>query len=77
LGITVLGGCAEALPIGERSADGAWLSTVIHHIRDPTAAARELRRVLRPGAPAFPCRAGPGRLAAGPVVDALDVLVLR
>jgi ubiquinone/menaquinone biosynthesis C-methylase UbiE len=50
-GITVLGGCAEALPIGEGRADGAWLSTVIHHIRDLTAAARELRRALRPGAP--------------------------
>lgn len=49
--IQVLEGDASALPLPDGSADGAWLSLVIHHIPDLGAAARELRRVLRPGAP--------------------------
>jgi ubiquinone/menaquinone biosynthesis C-methylase UbiE len=50
-GIRVLDGHASALPLPDRSADGAWLSLVIHHIPDLEAAACEIRRVLRPGAP--------------------------
>jgi ubiquinone/menaquinone biosynthesis C-methylase UbiE len=50
-GIRVLEGDASALPLPDGSADGAWLSTVIHHIPDLEVAAREIRRVLRPGAP--------------------------
>jgi ubiquinone/menaquinone biosynthesis C-methylase UbiE len=50
-GIRVLGGHASALPQPDHSADGAWLSLVIHHIPDLEAAACEIRRVLRPGAP--------------------------
>jgi SAM-dependent methyltransferase len=50
-GIEVLDGHASALPLPDHSADGAWLSLVIHHIPDLEAAAREIRRVLRPGAP--------------------------
>ncbi len=50
-GIRVLAGDATALPLPDDSADGAWLSLVIHHISDLEAAAREIRRVLRPGAP--------------------------
>jgi ubiquinone/menaquinone biosynthesis C-methylase UbiE len=62
-GIEVLEGDASALPLPDASADGAWLSTVIHHIPDLEAAAREIRRVLRPGAPVlirqgFPDRPG-------------------
>jgi SAM-dependent methyltransferase len=49
--IEVLDGDACAVPLPDRSADGAWLSLVIHHIADLAAAAREIRRVLRPGAP--------------------------
>jgi SAM-dependent methyltransferase len=49
--ITVLEGNATALPVPDESADAAWLSLVIHHIPDLEAAAREIRRVLRPGAP--------------------------
>jgi ubiquinone/menaquinone biosynthesis C-methylase UbiE len=44
-------GSASALPLADASADGAWLSLVLHHVPDLHAAARELRRVLRPGAP--------------------------
>jgi ubiquinone/menaquinone biosynthesis C-methylase UbiE len=63
-GIEVLDGQASALPLPDHSADGAWLSLMIHHIPDLEAAAREIRRVLRPGGPVlirqgFPGRAGP------------------
>lgn len=44
-------GDATALPLPDASADAAWLSLVIHHIPDLEAAAHEIRRVLRPGAP--------------------------
>jgi SAM-dependent methyltransferase len=49
--IQVFEGDACALPLPDQSADGAWLSLVIHHIADLAVAAREIRRVLRPGAP--------------------------
>ena len=49
--IEVREGGAGALPLPDRSADAAWLSLVIHHVPDLEAAAHELRRVLRPGAP--------------------------
>jgi len=60
-GIEVLGGHASALPLPDHSADGAWLSLVIHHIPDLEAAACEIRRVLRPGAPALIRQGFPGR----------------
>jgi SAM-dependent methyltransferase len=65
-GIRVLEGDAATLPLADGSADGAWLSLVIHHVPDLEAAAREIRRVLRPGAPVlirqgFPGRVGPTR----------------
>lgn len=49
--VQVLEGRATALPLPDGSADAAWLSLVIHHIPDLAAAAHEIRRVLRPGAP--------------------------
>ena len=49
--IQVFDGDASALPLPDDSADAAWLSLVIHHIPDLAAAAHEIRRVLRPGAP--------------------------
>jgi len=60
-GIQVLEGHASALPLPDDSADAAWLSTVIHHVPDLEAAAREIRRVLRPGAPVLIRQAFPGR----------------
>jgi SAM-dependent methyltransferase len=60
-GIRVLEGHAGALPMPDDSADAAWLSTVIHHIPDLEAAAREIRRVLRPGSPVLIRQAFPGR----------------
>ncbi|MEV4812081.1 class I SAM-dependent methyltransferase [Micromonospora avicenniae] len=47
----VVAGKATHLPLADDSVDAAWMSTVIHHIPDLGVAARELRRVLRPGAP--------------------------
>ena len=49
--IQVLEGDASALPLPDESADAAWLSLVLHHVPDLGVAAREIRRVLRPGAP--------------------------
>ena len=39
------------MPLPAESADAAWLSLILHHIPDLEVAAREIRRVLRPGAP--------------------------
>jgi ubiquinone/menaquinone biosynthesis C-methylase UbiE len=60
-GIRALEGNAGALPLPGNSADAAWLSTVIHHVPDLAAAAREIRRVLRPGSPVLIRQAFPGR----------------
>jgi ubiquinone/menaquinone biosynthesis C-methylase UbiE len=48
-GVVIAGGTAERIPLRDGSCDCAWLSTVLHHITDLPACARELRRVLRPG----------------------------
>lgn len=61
--IQPLDGSASALPLPDESADAAWLSLVLHHIPDLAAAAREIRRVLRPGAPVLLRQGFPGRLA--------------
>ena len=60
-GIEVLDGHASALPLPDHSADGAWLSLMIHHIPDLEAAAGEIRRVLRPDAPVLIRQGFPGR----------------
>jgi SAM-dependent methyltransferase len=60
--IKVFEGDACDLPLPDESADAAWLSLVIHHIGDLGAAAREIRRVLRPGAPVLIRQGYPGRL---------------
>ena len=59
--IQVLEGSASALPLPDACADAAWLSLVIHHIPDLQIAAREIRRVLRPGAPVLIRQGFPGR----------------
>lgn len=57
----MIAGHATAIPLAPATMHGAWLSTVIHHLPDLPAAARELRRVLRPGAPVLIRNAFPGR----------------
>jgi len=59
--IQVLEGDASALPLPDESADAAWLALVIHHVPDLESAAREIRRVLRPGAPVLIRQGFPGR----------------
>lgn len=46
-GVTYLNGTAEEIPLPDSSCDAAWLSFVVHHLKDRVAAARELRRVLK------------------------------
>ena len=53
---------AEPLPFGAATCGAAWLSTVIHHLSDLNACARELRRVLARGAPVMIRNSFPGRL---------------
>lgn len=60
--IRVLEGQAGSLPLPDASADAAWLSLVLHHVPDLEVAAREIRRVLRPGAPVLIRQGFPGRL---------------
>jgi SAM-dependent methyltransferase len=57
----ILAGSAEELPIDDSTVGGAWLSTVTQHITDLPAAATELCRVLRPGAPVLIRNFFPGR----------------
>ncbi|MCX5213761.1 class I SAM-dependent methyltransferase [Kitasatospora sp. NBC_00240] len=60
-GITVLDGRADALPVPDGCADAAWLGSVVHHLPDLAAAAAELRRALKPGAPVLIRNIFPGR----------------
>ena len=60
--IRVLEGDASTLPLPDASTDAAWLSLVLHHVADLDAAAHEIRRVLRPGAPVLVRQGFPGRL---------------
>ncbi|OKI49613.1 class I SAM-dependent methyltransferase [Micromonospora sp. CB01531] len=57
----VLPGDAANIPLPDHSVDAAWLSTVIHHVPDLAAAARELRRVVRGGGPVLIRSAFAGR----------------
>jgi SAM-dependent methyltransferase len=47
--VTYMGGLGERIPLADSSCGCAWLSTVVHHIADLPACARELRRVIVPG----------------------------
>lgn len=59
--VRYLPGDAEHLPLDDASCGAAWISTVIHHVPDLEAAARELRRVVTPGGPVLIRSAFPGR----------------
>lgn len=47
--VAYMGGQGERIPLADSSCGCAWLSTVVHHITDLPACARELRRVIVPG----------------------------
>jgi ubiquinone/menaquinone biosynthesis C-methylase UbiE len=49
-GLRGVRGRAEALPLESGSCTGAWLSKVFHHFEDVDSSAREVSRVLQPGA---------------------------
>jgi SAM-dependent methyltransferase len=57
----VLAGRDAAIPLPDADVDAAWMSTVIHHVPDLRAAARELRRVVRAGGPVLIRSAFAGR----------------
>ncbi|WP_145902686.1 class I SAM-dependent methyltransferase [Kitasatospora viridis] len=57
----VMAGDAARIPLEDESVSAVWLSTVIHHVPDLEAAALEIRRVLKPGAPVLVRAAFPGR----------------
>jgi len=46
--VAFVGGTAERIPLRDQSCDVAWLSQMLHHVRDQAACAGELRRVVRP-----------------------------
>ena len=71
--VQVFDGTASALPLPDRSADAAWLSNVIQHIPDLEDAAREIRRVLRPGAPVL-IRAGMSRQGPPGKYDGIELV---
>ena len=47
--VRYLAGRAEAIPLPDAACDLALMFLSFHHVRDRPAAAREIRRVLRPG----------------------------
>jgi ubiquinone/menaquinone biosynthesis C-methylase UbiE len=49
--LPVVAGHAAHVPVTGGVLDAVWMSTMIHHVPDLVAAAHELRRVVRPGAP--------------------------
>ena len=51
--VTYAAGSAEAIPLPDESCDAALLFFVWHHVGDRAAAARELRRVVKPGGRLF------------------------
>ena len=66
--VHLVGGRAGALPVRDGAGAAAWLSTVIHHVGDLDACARDLGRVLAPGAPVLIRGAFPGRYEGIPIV---------
>ena len=58
--VAYVAGRAEELPLEGRSCAAAWLSTVVHQVRDLHACARELERVLCAGAPVLIRSSFPG-----------------
>lgn len=60
--VAIVGAGGEQIPLRADCCDAAWLSTVIHHIPDLDACARDLRRVLNDDGVVLIRSAFPGRL---------------
>jgi trans-aconitate methyltransferase len=54
-GVDVRLGRAEQIPFADACVDVAMAQLVLHFVSDPTAAAREMRRVVRPGGTVAAC----------------------
>lgn len=54
-GVDVRDGRAEALPFGDACVDRSLAQLVLHFVSDPTAAATEMRRVVRSGGSVAAC----------------------
>lgn len=67
--VRYVAGAGEKIPVEDGLCDMAWLSMMIHHVSDMAATARELHRVLRPGAPAFVRNCFSGRLDEIPTYE--------
>lgn len=61
-------GSAESIPLENESVDLVFISMALHHFADPSTAARECRRVLRPNARVFLRTACRERVNAYPYV---------
>lgn len=48
-GATWLAGTAEAIPVGEATADAAWSIATVHHWHDVDLGLAEVTRILKPG----------------------------
>jgi SAM-dependent methyltransferase len=66
--VHLVAGRGGAVPLRDGVAGAAWLSTVLHHVGDVGACARDLRRVLAPGAPVVIRGALAGRYDGIPLV---------
>jgi SAM-dependent methyltransferase len=59
--VSYAGGDAMHIPLRDASCEVAWLSTIIHHVPDLSACAREVRRAVRDGGVALVRSSFPGR----------------
>jgi SAM-dependent methyltransferase len=75
--IEVLAGDACSLPLADAAADAAWLSLVVHHIPDLGTAAREIRRVVRPGGPVLIRQGFPDRYEPSGPLDQGGIELVR
>ena len=67
--VVYLSGVADAIPAAAGAFDFAFMSMVIHHVRDRGACARELRRILEPGGLVFIRNTFSGRLDRVPYFE--------
>jgi SAM-dependent methyltransferase len=64
--VTALRGDAEAMPLADRSVDGAYICWVLEHVPHPERVLAEARRVLKPGAPLVAIEVQNGSLTTWP-----------